>query len=456
MTTPGRLIEQYKRSDRFIQERKKTFQPRELTVAIYNPDTANLKDNINMSANPTKVQNIMSQDQSPAEINALVKNKFSMAQIAISKSLKEQEGFNITQIKELVDSKEKQKEFIDELDKTTEAAISGAMVVIVQYQQQVLEKVLKPGGAENFQTIASEILTNAVKIAVDQALDRINSKKDSLVKQFQESVKQQPRLTQAVIEDKNLPVRHFEKKSHSKGKSEQEIVQTKAASMNVSSPESAPKDLNISAEEKTDLKETLVEERVAQARVSDILRMNKAYAVQQTLNTVDWYSNTIPLEERPEGGRPLSEEYSNMLFRLFIWRDMIEEFFHQKIFPVFGLNWGQPQRSVSLEILYQASGEWMRDGWITPHNSYIHLIYRGGIVGAGIVFGIFFTLFSLTRKFLRIKSVTGIFLTSVLAYWCMMANSLVFLELPYEAIPFWCFFGMTLGYCQSQVDPQRT
>jgi len=64
----------------------------------------------------------------------------------------------------------------------------------------------------------------------------------------------------------------------------------------------------------------------------------------------------------------------------------------------FGINFGKPQRSRRIEIIEQAKGEWQRDGWITPHNSFLHMIYRGGIFGAFYVVLFIYTFFHLLKN----------------------------------------------------------
>ena len=114
--------------------------------------------------------------------------------------------------------------------------------------------------------------------------------------------------------------------------------------------------------------------------------------------------------------------------------------------PLFGFSFGKPQRSISVEILDHAHGEWTRDGWITPHNVFFHVIYRAGIVGVLIIAGFFIVLFSLTKEFIQKRAVTGLLLLSILIFWIVVASFLVVLELPYQAIPFWALFGIALAY----------
>ncbi len=154
-----------------------------------------------------------------------------------------------------------------------------------------------------------------------------------------------------------------------------------------------------------------------------------------------------PANNEPRN-RSLGIAYGNIVFRLLIWRDMRDEILEKK--AVWGINWGKPQRSKSLEILRLAEGEWARDGWITPHNSYFHIIYRAGIIGVFLIISFFVTLWRVIKDFARAKSVVGGLLIGIFIYWLTIANFLVFLEFPYNAIPFWSLFGMTLAYAHEQ------
>jgi len=141
--------------------------------------------------------------------------------------------------------------------------------------------------------------------------------------------------------------------------------------------------------------------------------------------------------------RPLGIAYENIIFRLFIWRDMFQELLHHR--PVFGLSFGKPQRSISIEILNWAPMEWSRDGWITMHNSFLHFVYRGGIVGLVMIGGIIFSVIAMTKDFFRARSWQGGLLIAALIYWIVIAQFGVILELPYHAIPFWSWFGLTVA-----------
>lgn len=153
--------------------------------------------------------------------------------------------------------------------------------------------------------------------------------------------------------------------------------------------------------------------------------------------------DSSPNAFKPEW-RSLEGAYVNSIFRILIWEDMLKELKEHR--AIFGLGFGWPQRSRNLEILGWGLTEWQRDGWITPHNSYFHMIYRAGIIGILIVFIIFWSWWKLAVFFIRRSSWTGIMLCVILVYWLTSANFLLILELPYYAIPFWTIFGIAFGH----------
>lgn len=136
--------------------------------------------------------------------------------------------------------------------------------------------------------------------------------------------------------------------------------------------------------------------------------------------------------------------YENSLFRIFMWKDLIQELAVKR--PVFGFDFGKPFRSRSLEVLYWGGSEWSRDGWVCMHNSYLDIIYRAGIPGILMVFSILASFLVLITRSFYMRSPTGILLTGILMNWLMAANFLEILEMPYSAIPLWSLFGMTAAY----------
>ncbi len=154
----------------------------------------------------------------------------------------------------------------------------------------------------------------------------------------------------------------------------------------------------------------------------------------------DWLKNIQCGRE----GRSLEADEGNIVFRFFVWRDMVRELIEQKAW--WGFSFGHPQRSRSLEVLGWAKSEWARDGWITPHNSFFHIIYRAGILGVCLIGILFFMICRLIRDFFNLNSVVGGLLVGALIYWLVLSNFLVILEFPYNAIVFWSLFGITMAY----------
>ncbi len=156
-------------------------------------------------------------------------------------------------------------------------------------------------------------------------------------------------------------------------------------------------------------------------------------------------------------GEPFEKKWienNNAIFRLLIWRDMWLDLKNEKPMPILGLDFGRPFRSRTLEALQWGLGDWIRDGWIGAHNSFFHIIYRTGIVGALLIGGLFVMLFRMIRAFIFARSLTGILLCGIILNWFIAANFLLIFELPYTAIPIWTIYGMTLAY-YSQIRGSR-
>jgi O-antigen ligase len=94
-----------------------------------------------------------------------------------------------------------------------------------------------------------------------------------------------------------------------------------------------------------------------------------------------------------------------------------------------------------------ASDEWLTLGWVEPHNSYLHILYRSGLIGiffVSIIFGFFIWLLS---QAFQLRSLTAILFSAIVWNWIVAANFLIIFEMPYTAIPFWTLFGLALAYC---------
>ncbi len=147
-----------------------------------------------------------------------------------------------------------------------------------------------------------------------------------------------------------------------------------------------------------------------------------------------------------QGQRSLATTHINTLFRLFVWRDMLRELKDQQAWG--GFSFGHPQRSISLEILGWGDSEWLRDGWIAPHNSFLHILYRAGLVGVILIAVLVALLGRMMINVIQARSLAGCLFIAIVLYWWGMANSLVVWELPYYAIPSWSLFGAALAYAE--------
>ncbi len=164
-------------------------------------------------------------------------------------------------------------------------------------------------------------------------------------------------------------------------------------------------------------------------------------------------SSIKPVDEKEEYVKRFHGDVNNAVFRLFIWRDMLERMTEKK--SLLGFDFGEPLRSISLEILKWGSGEWTRDGWIAAHNSYLHIMYRTGIVGILFIIVCLGLLGKMVFGFIVFKSVKGILLSSTLIGWMVAANFLLIFELPYSAIPIWTLYGVVLAYYHSLIGENK-
>ncbi len=185
-------------------------------------------------------------------------------------------------------------------------------------------------------------------------------------------------------------------------------------------------------------------------RVISGSRRTRLYYLPLELRPHLMFGKKSPKEENKDGkispvsqARPLHTAYANVLWRIFVWRDMFLDFLENR--NIFGVNFGVPFRSRTIETLRWADGNWV--GWLEPHNSYLHMLYRAGIVGVLLILAVWGGFICMVRKFLAHRNLKGILLCTLLLYWLIVANFEVILELPYFAIPFWSIYGTVLRYC---------
>ncbi|MDD5488980.1 MAG: hypothetical protein PHH49_08510 [Candidatus Omnitrophica bacterium] len=148
--------------------------------------------------------------------------------------------------------------------------------------------------------------------------------------------------------------------------------------------------------------------------------------------------------------RSLEDAYKNILWRLYLWHYMAGEYAEEM--PVFGMDLGRPIEPGIFMSLKWSVG----DRWLEPHNSYLHMMYRAGAVGVGIVVLIWAFFVRLARRAIMYAGIKGVFIAAGVLYWLVVANFEVILELPYFAIPIWGFFGMALKYCDVQKEKRDT
>lgn len=135
--------------------------------------------------------------------------------------------------------------------------------------------------------------------------------------------------------------------------------------------------------------------------------------------------------------------FNNILERLFIWQDALEELYSQQAF--WGVGFGKPLLPKRIIVLGWGTICY-RMGWVEPHNSYIDIIYRAGIAGIFFIAALSIYLVYLIRQAIKKRLISGVLLTGILLYWAIVANFGVILELPYYAVPFWSLVGLIAAY----------
>lgn len=148
------------------------------------------------------------------------------------------------------------------------------------------------------------------------------------------------------------------------------------------------------------------------------------------------------LSEQSESDSIHQMKLGNSLFRLLLWKDAVNEMSQER--KIFGLNFGKPFRSESLEIIRSAVNEWKRDGWIAMHNSYLNILYRAGIVGLLYITFMFLGFGYMVKTFIVNRSVPGLLVCASMLVPFVASFFAVSLEVPYLAIPMWTLYGLTL------------
>lgn len=140
-------------------------------------------------------------------------------------------------------------------------------------------------------------------------------------------------------------------------------------------------------------------------------------------------------------------KFGTMLFRYYVYTDAIEQVLNEK--HLFGFPFGKPFRSLRCEMIGSAYGEYMRDGWIAMHNSYLDVVYRSGLIGIILLAVLFINIFKASAIFLRSRSFKGAALITILIFWLTTCLFTDIFELPYYAIFFWSMYGVILAFAHS-------
>ena len=476
-SSPLHIIKEFRETSVFVDEQKKTFRPLDLTSNIYDPGKVSLSDSAFLRLNPLvefKLEDEDIKSHNTEKIIHAINQYAEVVRIAVVRAILNAKEFQVVALKSTINvnnlneeqkksfSKEQikvlgveQKKALVQLGKASEVAIQNAVLSIQRQKEESIEKIKtfmagqqkKPLALSAAKERIRRLLSISADVAIEDAVGFIYITKDSLIHAYSEKIK--PKVPEKIEEIALDTAAAPELEVIPQGGSDLKPTKKPPEIM-----KQIKKDAYIDKQADADVGWYTKEEQGAlglnpeKPETMKQIKENQDYIAKQANADVGWYTKREQKALSAGRMRPLNEEYGNIQFRLLMWRDMFENLC-QKPFPLYmigGMNFGKPQRSVSLEILLYGYTDWMRDGWISPHNSYLNLIYRGGILGFAIVVGLWIILVRLGSLFFRTRSAVGILLASVLVYWMVIASFLVFLEIPYYAVPFWLFLGMVIAY----------
>lgn len=132
---------------------------------------------------------------------------------------------------------------------------------------------------------------------------------------------------------------------------------------------------------------------------------------------------------------------ADVIWRMFVWRRKTADWFHGH--PLIGAGVGQPW---FYEALYHTSfhyGE-EREG-LDPHNSFLNLLYRYGLVGLALLLAAIIAVVRLSLRALRTRIQGDVLLEGLLVYFFFTAVFAFFnnaLEGPSYSLPFWISLGL--------------
>ncbi len=143
--------------------------------------------------------------------------------------------------------------------------------------------------------------------------------------------------------------------------------------------------------------------------------------------------------------RAATGEYLNANWRLHYWRALLDETFDE---PVLGVGFGHPAAFPWRGVVYDTREPGGFESLSPPHNSFVNLFYRTGLVGlAGLIGLLAVALVRMSRLFRATE--TGerpplVALLALFTFISVVAALNVALEGPYMAMFFWTVLGLML------------
>lgn len=182
--------------------------------------------------------------------------------------------------------------------------------------------------------------------------------------------------------------------------------------------------------------------------------LNRAFSIKKLIHVYQYKKHEeessmyLPKKIDPAGvgsstkGFGEGDRSDNMVFRILIWQDMVQEMVNKKAW--FGMGLSHPLRSKQIEELHWAETEWSKDGWISAHNSYLYVIYRIGVFGLVCIVWLLMAFYCKFKEAVAQRNATGIILCLCFSYWLLRALTGEQFQLPYNAIPMWVVFGLIM------------
>ena len=136
---------------------------------------------------------------------------------------------------------------------------------------------------------------------------------------------------------------------------------------------------------------------------------------------------------------------NNVKWRIILWKDIIKKSMQK---PILGYGFGMLYNNETLKNMGWGYGDDV--GFLDPHNSYLSILYRTGIVGLLIFLLFIISFFIKMIKFLRgcqdlAISVYMISVLSAIIFILVISFFMVVLEGPFLGIFLWVFIGLALS-----------